>query len=600
MFMALVAIIVVLASTYIWLTRGFFSAMVNMVCVIIAGAIAFGVVEPLAYMILDSAPERGFASLIRDASWAIALAVPFTLSVVALRLTVDKLLPHNTKVVSGADYAGGALCGAVAGVITAGVMVMTIGFLRVKTDFMGYQPVAYTGQGGVKGNLERNKDPLRPYVDEWTAGFYERLSLTSLRPSRPLASYHPEFHELPGTLRFNFEEGKSRNTFARKDFTVTHYYTVGDTERGTPMNDLTRDGWHKTSSQGVIDLDGKRMNQGYLAGFIIRFNSSAREGGRNAQILATNAQLRLVSESRDGRSSVATHPIAVIAQEDASDPEMARFWYDADHVTATSLGGSATPSMAFEFPLPPGYRPVSLYVKGARYEPPREPQQAFGDSESAGTQSRDLTIPTLAHGALNAADLDESHAVTVEIGGRSTQRVITASTALGFPIQKGQEQGLKTEAVGRGGHAVVEGDQRLPVTRGGHVDQNLRIDRFASTPDTVIVQVDVALNQPTAINGDAFDAAGRENSLYLLDSNGIPYQAVGYVYEDSRMRHVRFTPGQPLKSADELPGLSPALGDQKLKLIFRCSYGGSVEKLVVGKYVVANFNPPLALDSRQQ
>lgn len=598
MFMALVAIVVVLASTYIWLTRGFFSAMINMVCVIVAGAIAFGVVEPLAYLILDSAPERGFMSLIRDAAWAIALAVPFAASVVVLRLAVDKLLPHNTKLVSGADYAGGAICGAVAGVITAGIMVMTIGFLRVDTAFMGYQPVVYTGQGGVKGNLQRNKDPIRPYVDEWTSEFYEQLSLASLRSPRPLGRYQPEFHELPGTLRFNFEEGKSRNTFAQKDFTVTHYYTVGDAERGTTMKELTRDGWHGDSSQGIIGLDGATMNQGYLAGFVIRFNSSAREGGRNAQILATNAQLRLVSQGPDG-SSIVTHPIAVIAQADASDPEMARFWYDADRVTATSLGGSASPSMAFEFPVPPGYRPISLYVKGARYQPPAAPQQTFGGPESPGTESRDLTVPTLAQGTFDSSNLDESHAVTIELGERDRQDVISTSTALGFPIQRGQEQGLETESVSRGGYAIVEGDQQLPATRAGFIDQALRIDRFASTPDTVIVQLDVGLNQPTAINGDAFDAAGRENALYLLDSNGIPYQAIGFVYTDSRIRHVRFTPGQPIKSADELPPLSPALGDQTLKVIFRCSYGGNVEKFVVGNYVVANFEPPLALDNRQ-
>jgi hypothetical protein len=601
MFMALVAMIVVLASTYIWLTRGFFSALINMLCVIVAGAIAFGSVEWVAYVVLNNAPERGFMSLIRDAAWAIGLAVPFSLSLVVLRLGVDRMLPHNTKLVSGADYAGGALCGAVAGVITAGVMVMTIGFLRVKTDFMGYQPVVYTGQGGVRGNLERNKSPLRPYVDEWTAGLYERLSLASLRAPRPLGKYHPEFHELPGTLRFNFEEGKSRNTFAMKDFTVTHYYTVGDVRSGTPMNDLTRDQWHD-STQGVIALDGNRMNRGYLAGFVVRFNSSAREGGRNAQILAQNAQLRLVSESPDGKHTVATHPVAVIAQAEAADPTMVRFWYDADGVTATSLGGSATPSMAFEFPVPPGYRPISLYVKGARYQPPREPQLTFGDSDSAGTQARDLTVPTLAAGAINPGDLDETHAQTIELGGRSPSQVIMPSMALGFAIQKGQEQGLKTEAGGRGGHSIVEGDQRLPAggRSGFAIEQNLRIDKFATTPDTVIVQVDVSLNQPTGLGGRAFDAAGRENSLFLLDANGIPYQAVGFVYTDSRVRHVRFTPGQPIKSADELPALSPAMSDQKLTLIFRCSFGGTVEKFVVGKYVVANFDPPLALTSRQQ
>src|SRR5690606_23553448 len=140
MFIALLSAVVVLASAYIWLTRGFFSAMINMVCVIVAGAIAFGVVEPLAYLILDAAPERGFMSIIRDAAWALALALPFAVSVVVLRLSVDKLLPHNTKLQGSADYAGGLVCGGASGVITAGIMVMSIGFLRVDTAFMGYQP----------------------------------------------------------------------------------------------------------------------------------------------------------------------------------------------------------------------------------------------------------------------------------------------------------------------------------------------------------------------------------------------------------------------------------------------------------------------------
>ncbi|MFG0282826.1 MAG: hypothetical protein ACF8R7_00250 [Phycisphaerales bacterium JB039] len=593
MFMAAVAIVLVLASGYIWLTRGFFSALLNMLCVIVAGAIAFGVMEHVAYAVLRASPERGFFSFISGAAWSIGLAIPFAASLAILRLIVDKLIPHNTKLVSSADYAGGAVCGIISGVITAGIMVMTIGFLRVSSNFMGYQPVVYTSQGGVKGNLEREKNPIRPYVDEWTAELYERLSLASLRAPRPLARYHPEFHELPATLRFNFEEGKSRNTFAPKDFTVTHYYTVGDTAAGTPLTELTTDRWHE-NAQAVIGLDGQRLNRGYLAGFVIRFNSSARESGRNAQVLATNAQLRLVVQ-RPGGDSIAVHPIAVIAQQDAADPEMARFWYDADRVTATSLGGNATPTMAFEFAVPPGYQPVSLYVKGARYTPPAQPSQEF-----AGPTSRDMTIPALARGGFSAGDLNDEHAVVVETG-RGAQDVIRVTNALGFSIRKGAELGLETEKLSRGGFAVISGDQQLSrAGSGGFVDQALQINRFAATPDTVIVQVDVSLNRPTRLNGPAFDAtSGEDDTLYLLDANGIPYQAIGFVYEDQRFRHVRFTPGQPIKSLSELPPLSPSIGDQKLMMIFRCSFGGNVEKFIVGKQVVATFDPPIALDQSQ-
>ena len=97
----------------------------------------------------------------------------------------------------------------------------------------------------------------------------------------------------------------------------------------------------------------------------------------------------------------------------------------------------------------------------------------------------------------------------------------------------------------------------------------------------------------------AFDAAGEDTAMYLLDTNGIPYQAIGYIYEDQRFRHVRFTPGQPIKSVSELKALSPSIGDQKLTLLFRCSFGGNVSKFIVGNQVVANFVPALELDQKQ-
>src|SRR5690606_5186384 len=124
-----------------------------------------------------------------------------------------------------------------------------------------------------------------------------------------------------------------------------------------------------------------------------------------------------------------------------------------------------------------------------------------------------------AEGTFDTGSLNESFAVTIPTDGRDRQRTIAASNGVGFALQKGQEQGLQTESVDRGVYAIVGGDQKLPAARAGFVTQELRIDRFATTPDTVIVQVDVALDQPTAINGKAFDAAGRDNALYLLDSN---------------------------------------------------------------------------------
>src|SRR5215813_3532623 len=113
--MVMVAIIVVVVglTSYVWSTRGFFSALIHMACVIAAGAIAFGLWEPLGYLLLDMSGDRGFGSLIRDVSWGLALALPFALSLALLRAGVDKLLPMNAQCDPTVDYIGGAACGLV-------------------------------------------------------------------------------------------------------------------------------------------------------------------------------------------------------------------------------------------------------------------------------------------------------------------------------------------------------------------------------------------------------------------------------------------------------------------------------------------------------
>ena len=54
MIMSLIALGVVAGLGYLWATRGFFSALLNLICVVIAGAVAFGLWEPVAFLILAS------------------------------------------------------------------------------------------------------------------------------------------------------------------------------------------------------------------------------------------------------------------------------------------------------------------------------------------------------------------------------------------------------------------------------------------------------------------------------------------------------------------------------------------------------------------
>ena len=69
--------VVVILIAYTWLQRGFFSAVLHFACTIIAGAIAFALWEPVAFAIMDLAPQRGFATFLADNALGISLAVLF-------------------------------------------------------------------------------------------------------------------------------------------------------------------------------------------------------------------------------------------------------------------------------------------------------------------------------------------------------------------------------------------------------------------------------------------------------------------------------------------------------------------------------------------
>src|SRR5438477_11176095 len=140
--MNIAAVIIVLAVGYIWLTRGFFSALLHMVCVIAAGAIAFAFWEPLAYFLLGRFTTN---SGLQGVIWAISLVLPFAAALALIRVGFDKMIPWNVAVNDIANYIGGGVCGVISGIITAGILILGIGFLRIAPDEFGYQPLAYTG-----------------------------------------------------------------------------------------------------------------------------------------------------------------------------------------------------------------------------------------------------------------------------------------------------------------------------------------------------------------------------------------------------------------------------------------------------------------------
>jgi TRAP-type C4-dicarboxylate transport system permease small subunit len=115
MILGILAIALVGLIGYVWVTRGFFSALIHLVCTLLAGGVAFGVWEPVSRMLMDAAPTSGFLSFLEGSAYGLGLALPFAVCLAIFRVIADVILRANVKVTPVADYVGGGICGVLAG-----------------------------------------------------------------------------------------------------------------------------------------------------------------------------------------------------------------------------------------------------------------------------------------------------------------------------------------------------------------------------------------------------------------------------------------------------------------------------------------------------
>ncbi len=595
MILNIAALGLVLLMGYLWMARGLWNSLLHFVCTLIAGAVAFGVWEPLAYLILGFAPASGFLSFLEGIAWGAALLIPFAATLAILRAISDAAIPANVQNNKAVDYAGAIVCGLGNGVITVGIVVIALGYMRLSTGFLGYRAIDYTEQrqaGG--GSLERTGGLWVP-VDRFVAGMYGFASETALRTGEPLAKWHPNV-ELAGYAgRISYGNGASRNVMRRADFQITGAWQVGDGS-GRTADLLTFA--PEQPPQGYVDISGEPIGAGKLVGYTVRFGAGARES--SGQVIFGNGQLRLLAQNEEG-DTVEAFPVALVSQAEASEADLFGRWrFDGAETFIASVGGATTVDMGFEFVVPQGYNPLALYMKHTRVmvddlEPRRFPSPAARDAAVASG--------ALLGGGLSVDDLDLAMAERFD-GESATARgrdatVFSVDNFLGFQFQTTQKRGLELSE----NNQIIGGSAKYApgelAGRGG-INPELRVDRFASGDDTVILQVNISGSDNAGLLGRVARSVEAGAAPQLVDADGTVYQAVGYIYTDREIVDVRFTPANPVQSLNELPTLSSARTDQELKLIFQCSFGVSIRYLAYGKTVAYDINPPIVLDQRQR
>lgn len=584
MVLSLIAIALTAGIAYAWVTRGFFSAFLHMVCVIIAGAVAFAFWETVSVAILNNAPS-GFLAIASDAAWGIGLVAPFIVSLALLRLVVDSLLKANAQVDDAFNYVGGGVCGLVSGVISAGIFVNAVSFMRVPAAFFGHQPVTY----GTAGNFQATSNLLIP-VDQLTASFYNHLSQNVLSTTTPLARYYPDLPVAAGAQRMSDGDGDNRNSIRPDAVALTGAFTVGK-ESGGPA-DVLDDFNSPQGPQQVAGLDGNPVPNPYIVGYVVNFGSGARE--KFGTIVFSKGQARLVTENEAGEQ-LTSFPIAVSSQARAGEDTFGRYRFDTDGTHIGSVGGAAEAPMAIEFAVPRGHEPVALYVKNVRLDVGSVQPTNYADASA-----RDIDIVTgNLLGGSRAENLDTSNATVAQAPRTGQPAGIDVSPRIPRPygLQEGGTRGISINEDNK----IIDGQQAFAVNEAKNVrvDRALAVNEFFVTSDTTIVQVTLTGDPaaiPSSVFGPAAVAIDNTTAPQLVDAAGRVYPAIGYVYEDRDKVEIRYTPSQPLAAMNDAPGLSGTRDDQVMIMLFRVSLGVQIEHFAIGDTVLTTYDGPLPVE----
>jgi hypothetical protein len=589
MIMSLVAIGIVGIVAYIWVLRGFFSAFIHMICTVAAGAIAFASFEVVAHKILESAPTTGFGAVFGDMAYGLALASTFIVSLALLRLLMDGILRANMKLTNVGDYIGGGICGAVAGTITAGIAIMTLGFARLDADLLGYQPLRANGQG----NVTREGGLLFP-VDKITTRLYGSLSRNSFYHSdESFGRFYPNLHEMPGAIRIA-AMGTGRNTVSPRDVKLNRWFTIGQGSN-LPTNVLLSDAWN-SGPQRITDLDGEQPQTGsYIVGFSLNFGSGSKERGGDNKIVVTSSQIWIVAENSAGESRV-IYPIAVTGQAEAAQPTKARFRFDAQDTPMASTGGASSADFDFEFVVPPDFRPMAVFAKGARIPVMNTDTNEYITKPTSlpNPAARDASLG--ASGVIDSGPVDTGGAIDLMAGvtpvGNAPVQIpgVRATNSVGQTLNK---TNFRTMDTNENNH-ISEGQQTFTQEdlQNTPTEKSLRVEQFAVSSDTGIVQIDVGPNSKMSLLGQVAKSAEEVAPLLLVDSNGVLYEPIGFIHYDNvkKQQTIRFTPNEPVRAMKAVPGLSRSRPDDKLTLLFRVSLGVTIKDFRIGNKVVATFD----------
>lgn len=522
-------ILVILLIAYWWANQGFFSSLLHLLCVIVAGAIAFAFWEPLTIGLMLRG--GGFDAY----AWGTSLIGLFAVSLFVLRFAADKLAPGNVDLPNSFNLGVGGIAGAASGVLTVGIFLIGASFIQSNNALMGWQG----HQRGSTGALAPTNDLWVPY-HRIASDFYDFVSVGALSTSRPLRQYNPDLYIQATAFRDTWHDGQGVVTFAPKAATVKEFYTIPDTNEYAVK---------------------------------IEFDKSAFDDEGRSLIIASS-QIRLIGAAEGSQEAPYAYATGWSQYTKESPTAATYFAFNSPSQYATNVPGQQKAEILFVFKTTMA-SPEFVQIKNIRYALPGTAKKVEGAAFE--TVKRDFAPPTIA-----LPTIDKSAPTLVPSD-------IQISNGLRPLILSVNQLPSSMHAVG---NFLSDGHGVFP-SRGDRVGRALQIEGILESAGTKIVQVNVSRSSSATVFGLAARNAGDAATPYLIDNNGGSYVPIGFINErpDGQVE-IFLDPKNTIRSLEELKTLLRG-ETQKIRLIFSVTEGVTLVSFRLGDVTVGNTSIPV-------
>ena len=566
----IVIVLFLLAMTYFGSVNGLFSSFLQLMVVITVGTIAFAIWEPLTLGLL--------MKYIPLMAWAVGLLVPFGLLLIIFRLVVDKLVPRNMEFVPIVNTLLGAACGAISGVLTAGIAIIGLGLLPFGADMGGFQPYAIGAGGAV---VKEGGSDLWVPVHRITAKFFSGLSAGAFSTSTPMAEYMPDLDVQVSLVRMRPDNVSIVAAPDAVEVTGASIVQAGKLTDASPATaealgpDFRKPGYKLV----IVDTEWSKKE-------------GTVDGDRALRVPAS--QVRLVTKS--GKKGV--EMIGPVGFSKPKGDQRVFYPYDSDAVLAFSV--TPTSSFSWVFLVPADQTPMFLIIRKLRLNLPASDQVNTKPGEvlaALGTPP----VPKPEQSDQTAEGSGAAAAGPTVIGDRNGIRAGTyaldlqITSMLPSTVSKNASTGLSLTESEQG--AVIDSGSTGSARKiKGNIGKRSRIIGFNIPSHEAMVRVRIEPDQAVSLFGAARASAAALNPIFLKDTDGNKWFVSAWVWlKENKDQEIHYDAFNTIRSAKQLPISRMNKGDE-FYLYFTVTKPAQIVSYNIGDVTDQPFEPPLKVE----